>query len=73
MPHGYPYQEIPFWFESQEQNCDRAIASVFDEIDIAYVSKKIAQTIGDLEAAIEIGIAIAILVIGLKLCDSALS
>ena len=34
----------------------RAVASVFDEIDIAYVRKKIVQTIGDREAAIEIGI-----------------
>ena len=34
----------------------QAVISIFHEIDIAYVSKKIAQTIGDREAAIVIAI-----------------
>jgi len=34
----------------------RAVALIFQEIDIVYISKKIAQTIGDREDAIEIAI-----------------
>ena len=28
MPHGYPYQEIPFWFESQFKGLDPSRAEL---------------------------------------------
>lgn len=39
MPHGYPYQEIPFWFESQFKGLDPSRAELW-----RFISRSIKKT-----------------------------